>query len=272
MRTWLAALVVLFTLTAYAARAQTADPACEPGVTRVRDGFVWAHRCVSTGDARAQDAFDDGLTLLYAFNPEQARRAFQSAAREDATLAVSTYLIYLDGPHAGHTDYLGHDCAFGIDAFMMSGEAARARALARDCSRDGANFASIIDLRFADWAALALALGRERLRALRAGSDSLSAIESAILEARIARADNAPGVEIAALERAVTIQDGFGYSEPPTFWYPVRESLGGAFARAGRYAEADHTFRAALVHDRDDPRALRARRVARARRPRSRSA
>ena len=62
--------------------------------------------------------------------------------------------------------------------------------------------------------------------------------------------------EIASLEKAVREQDKLGYSEPPHFFYPVRESLGGAYFRAGRFADAEAVFRADLVRNPRNPRSL----------------
>jgi len=47
--------------------------------------------------------------------------------------------------------------------------------------------------------------------------------------------------------RAVAIEDRIPYMEPPWWYYPVRQSLGGAFYRAGRYDEARDAFTAALA-------------------------
>ena len=189
--------------------------------------------------------------------------------------AVAAFARYRVTNPNDHADYFGHDCAFGIDAYLMSGESARARSLATTCARDGARWDAIVDLRFGDWARLARDAGdgdfanamllahrgayaraRARMHALRATRDSVAAIETALVDAAIARARGNQSSEIAALERAVATQDGFAYAEPPTFWYPVRESLGAALARAGRYAAAEHVFREALARDREDPRAL----------------
>src|ERR1043166_8175271 len=52
-----------------------------------------------------------------------------------------------------------------------------------------------------------------------------------------------------AVERwraAVRAYDLLSYDEPPAWYYPVRESLGAALYRAGRYAEAETVFREAL--------------------------
>ena len=48
---------------------------------------------------------------------------------------------------------------------------------------------------------------------------------------------------VARLRRAVEMQDGFVYDEPPAWYYPVRESLGAALLRAGQAAEAEKVFR-----------------------------
>lgn len=49
--------------------------------------------------------------------------------------------------------------------------------------------------------------------------------------------------QIAELEQAVAIQDGFAYIEPPVWYYPVRQSLGAALLAAGRHAEAEAVFK-----------------------------
>jgi tetratricopeptide (TPR) repeat protein len=44
-------------------------------------------------------------------------------------------------------------------------------------------------------------------------------------------------------KRAVDLQDHLGYDEPPAWYYPVRESQGACFLRAGKSAEAAEVFR-----------------------------
>jgi len=56
--------------------------------------------------------------------------------------------------------------------------------------------------------------------------------------------------------RAVEVQDRLNYDEPPDWYYPVRESLGGALLRAGRPAEAETVFRADLERNPRNPRSL----------------
>jgi tetratricopeptide (TPR) repeat protein len=83
-----------------------------------------------------------------------------------------------------------------------------------------------------------------------------SAIAAPVLAAKIAEARDNVDAAIEQLKRAVELQDHSGYSEPPRWWFPVRESLGGVQLRAGRYADAERTFRADLTRNRDNPRSL----------------
>ena len=54
-----------------------------------------AHHAVSTRSVLAQREFDLGLTLIYAFNPEEATYHFQAAARADPQLAMAYWGIAL---------------------------------------------------------------------------------------------------------------------------------------------------------------------------------
>jgi tetratricopeptide (TPR) repeat protein len=68
-----------------------------------------------------------------------------------------------------------------------------------------------------------------------------------VLAARIAHAQGEPADAVAELERAVAIEDNLGYSEPPFWYYPVRQSLGGALVLAGELDRAESVFRASLA-------------------------
>jgi tetratricopeptide (TPR) repeat protein len=63
-------------------------------------------------------------------------------------------------------------------------------------------------------------------------------VASEILSARLTPADAAKH-----LQRAVELQDGLVYDEPPAWYYPVRESLGAVLLRAGKPSEAEAVFR-----------------------------
>jgi len=59
-----------------------------------------AHHRVATKSVDAQRKFDEGLTLLYAFNPEEALAHFQQAGRFDSALAMAYWGIAMSaGPN-----------------------------------------------------------------------------------------------------------------------------------------------------------------------------
>jgi len=74
---------------------------------------------------------------------------------------------------------------------------------------------------------------------------TLLEIAAAEIDARLA--ENAAAA-VSHWRRAVAAQDGLKYEEPPAWYYPVRESLGGALLRAGQPAEAEAVFRQELAH------------------------
>ncbi len=87
------------------------------------------------------------------------------------------------------------------------------------------------------------------------GADVLE-LAAASLDARLAeRAGDRAGA-LTHWQRAVAAQDRLSYDEPPDWYYPVRESLGGALLRADRAAEAEAVFRADLERNPRNPRSL----------------
>ncbi len=70
----------------------------------------------------------------------------------------------------------------------------------------------------------------------------------------IARKDNEHAV--AMLRDAVAIQDKLNYGEPPDWFYPVRENLGGALLMTGDAAGAEKVFREDLDRNPRNPRSL----------------
>ena len=53
-----------------------------------------------------------------------------------------------------------------------------------------------------------------------------------------------------AFRRAAALQDALPYTEPPYWYYPIRQSLAAALLQAGRYAEAERQFQRALKRHR----------------------
>ncbi len=78
--------------------------------------------------------------------------------------------------------------------------------------------------------------------------DGMVAVATDLLTAAIAAAHADNTAAIAALERAVKTQDALLYTEPPYWYYPVRQSLGAAYLRAKRPADAQRAFEEDLAY------------------------
>src|SRR4029077_8375404 len=70
----------------------------------------------------------------------------------------------------------------------------------------------------------------------------------------VARKDNVQAISL--LTAAVAIQDTLKYGEPPDWFFPVRESLGGTLLINGDAAGAEKVFRADLDRNPRNPRSL----------------
>ncbi len=87
-------------------------------------------------------------------------------------------------------------------------------------------------------------------------TDDVFRVARAVLDARLAAAAKDHDGAVAAWRRAVERQDALAYDEPPAWYYPVRESLGGALYAAGRPAEAEAVFRDDLARNPRSGRSL----------------
>jgi tetratricopeptide (TPR) repeat protein len=79
----------------------------------------------------------------------------------------------------------------------------------------------------------------------------------AVANGRLADARNDLPAAIRAYQEAVDLQDALPYTEPPYWYYPVRQSLGAALLRAGRLDAAEQAFRASLARTPSNGWALR---------------
>jgi hypothetical protein len=77
-----------------------------------------------------------------------------------------------------------------------------------------------------------------------------------VLDARIAWARGNREASIAQWRQAGVEGDRIAYDEPPVWFYPLRESLGGALLASARASDAERVFRDALVRHPRNPRAL----------------
>ena len=71
-------------------------------------------------------------------------------------------------------------------------------------------------------------------------------IARTVIMARVAQAKGDSRTAVARFERAAALQDALPYTEPPYWYYPIRQSLAAALLQAGRYAEAERQFQRAL--------------------------
>jgi len=81
-------------------------------------------------------------------------------------------------------------------------------------------------------------------------------VADAVLRAQIAAAKHDDKAAIALLRQAVESEDSLAYDEPPAWFIPVREMLGGALMKSGNYAEAEQVFRADLERNKRNGRSL----------------
>ena len=76
------------------------------------------------------------------------------------------------------------------------------------------------------------------------------------LDGRIAAARGDSKSAIDHWRAAVAVQDQLAYDEPPDWYYPTRESLGGALLRDRQFLEAEKVFREDLDRNPRNPRSL----------------
>ncbi len=77
-----------------------------------------------------------------------------------------------------------------------------------------------------------------------------------VLEAQVALAKGDNAAAIALLRKAVAVQDSLHYDEPQDWFFPVRESLGGALLLGGDARGAEQVFRDDLEKNPRNPRSL----------------
>jgi tetratricopeptide (TPR) repeat protein len=81
-------------------------------------------------------------------------------------------------------------------------------------------------------------------------------LAAAILDSRIAVGSDKLPEAIALMRTAARLQDEIPYTEPPPWFYPVRESLGALLLRSGSAAESEAVFRESLREAPNNPRCL----------------
>ena len=95
----------------------------------------------------------------------------------------------------------------------------------------------------------------ETLKDVRMGANNewiLLNIASSVLAGEIALEAGEYGQAIARLHRGVLLEDSLTYTEPPDWYFPVRQSLGAALLEAGRPLEAEVVYWNDLKHNPDN--------------------
>jgi tetratricopeptide (TPR) repeat protein len=78
------------------------------------------------------------------------------------------------------------------------------------------------------------------------------ALAAAVLDGEIAARAGAYALAVTQLTEAVRLQDEHWFTEPPPWYYPVRQSLGAVLLQAGRAAEAETVYQADLQRNPDN--------------------
>ena len=81
-------------------------------------------------------------------------------------------------------------------------------------------------------------------------------VAALVLDARIAFAKGDKNDAEALYRKAAAAEDALAYDEPPGWYLPVRESLGGVLISQGRFADAEKVFRDDLARHPKNPRSL----------------
>lgn len=87
-------------------------------------------------------------------------------------------------------------------------------------------------------------------------AQSVMKVAETVLAAKIAAAGGQSKKAIELLREAVEKEDAFAYDEPPGWFLPVRESLGGALLMSRDYSEAERVFRKDLTRNPRSGRSL----------------
>jgi tetratricopeptide (TPR) repeat protein len=82
------------------------------------------------------------------------------------------------------------------------------------------------------------------------------AVATPLIEGRLAAAEGRTAAAVEHYRVAVAAEDVLAYDEPPTWYYPVRETLGAALLADGKAADAERVFRDDLTYNPRNGRSL----------------
>jgi tetratricopeptide (TPR) repeat protein len=144
MRTALrAALILFFILCAsLSAAAQNSTPATPP--VKIYSGMGTLHHKIVTKNPEAQQFFDQGITLVYGFNHEQAIRSFERASELDPAAPM---------PYWGKALALGPNYNIDVDPDREKGSFAtiqKAKQLAASAPENERDYIDALAMRYSD--------------------------------------------------------------------------------------------------------------------------
>lgn len=96
-------------------------------------------------------------------------------------------------------------------------------------------------------ASAAAAMPADRMIMMVNSAKTLLEIASHDLAGEIAAAQGKTAIAVRDLERAVVLQDGLRYMEPPPWYFPERQALGAVLLKAGRAKQAEAVYREDLA-------------------------
>ncbi|MDR7335042.1 tetratricopeptide repeat protein [Roseateles asaccharophilus] len=192
------------------------------------------------------------------------RTAVTSAAKLDASMPVDVVKAYpimqpvKAAPYTTHAQFSAPEAILALPApaddlllvkVMYHYARAVAQAQRKDATAAGHEIAALTKLEAADFSAF---------DAWGIPAKAIAQTARLVAAGRLADAQGDLAGAAAAFEQAVAIEDGLAYTEPPYWYYPVRQSLGAVKLRQGKLDEAETALRDSLARVRNNGWALAA--------------
>lgn len=192
------------------------------------------------------------------------RTALEAAAKLDASMPVDVVKAYpimqpvKAAPYTTHAQFSAPEVILALPApadelllvrVMYHYARAVAQAQRRDAAAAGQEIAALTALEATDFSAF---------DAWGIPAKAVAQTARLVAQARLADAQGDLAGAAALLAQAVAIEDGLAYTEPPYWYYPVRQSLGAVQLRQGKLMEAEAALRESLARVRNNGWALAA--------------
>ncbi|HEY0956341.1 MAG TPA: tetratricopeptide repeat protein [Roseateles sp.] len=192
------------------------------------------------------------------------RTATEAAAKLDASMPVDVVKAYpimqpvKAAPYTTHAQFSPPEAVLALPApadelllvrVMYHYARAVAQAQRKDVAGADTEIAALMALESADFSAF---------DAWGIPAKAVAQTARLVAQARLADAQGDLAGAASLLTQAVAIEDGLAYTEPPYWYYPVRQSLGAVKLRQGKLDEAEAALRESLARVRNNGWALAA--------------